>query len=90
MQSYFKVKFKEIVKETEKAVCFERWNDKGIVWLPKRCIKRYYKYTRSLAYIVPEWLLEEKRLAGKKVELYHRPPKIEPEYNQEALDELKC
>ncbi len=88
--SYFKVKFKSIIKETESGICFERWNDKGIVWLPKRYIELYSKYQRSLAIVMPGWLYRDKQLKGKKVNLFHHPKKIAPIYNQEALDELKC
>ena len=86
---YFNIKFKSVVKFTGKAVCLERWCDKGIVWLPLKCVRENYKYTKGIAYIVPEWLCQEKGLEGKEYELYHHPKKIDPEYNQEAISDVK-
>lgn len=82
------IKFQGIIKQTEKAVCLEKWQG-GIVWLPKKCIKPNYSYTKGVSYYIPDWLCEEKGLQGKTVELFHKPEKIEPEFNQEAIDELK-
>lgn len=89
MMKYYNVKFKDIVKITDKAICLEKWCDAGIVWLPLKCIRENMNYTKGIAYIVPEWLCEEKGLSGKEFEPYHRPNKIEPVYNQEAIDDLK-
>ena len=86
---YYTIKFVRIIKETDKAICLERWCDKGIVWLPRKCIRENTKYTKGIAYIVPEWLCEDKGLDGKLYEPYNRPQKIEPVYNQEAIDDLK-
>lgn len=85
----FNIKFARVVCETEKAVLLEKWGG-GEVWLPLKCVRPNFLYTKGVAYIVPEWLCVEKGLEGKEWETYHRPDKIEPVYNQEALDELKC
>ena len=84
----YRVKFQEIVKWTEKSVLLKTW-DNRLVWLPEKCIKQDYRYTKGIAYIVPEWLCNEKGLDGKEYQPYHHPDKIEPVYNQEAIDELK-
>ena len=84
----YRVKFKDIVRSTFAAVLLETW-DGHQVWLPEKCIKKDYRYTKGIAYIVPEWLCEEKGLNGKLYEPYNRPEKIAPVYNQEAIDELK-
>lgn len=84
----WKVKFKEIVTQTPKAILLKTWQNKD-VWLPKVCIKQDFTYNKGIAIIMPDWLYKEKGLEGKEFELYHRPPNIEPKYNQEAIDELK-
>lgn len=83
-----KIKFKSIVKTTDKAICLERWCDEGVVWLPLKCI-RECSYNKGIAFLVPEWLCNDKGLSGKKYEPYKIPKKIEPEANQEPIDELK-
>lgn len=88
--NYLNVKFKSIIKTSERAICLEKWCDEGIVWLPIQCIRVNTKYSKGIAYIIPEWLCIEKKLNGKRIELYHHPKKIIPQYNQEPLDELKC
>lgn len=86
----WRVKFARVVKQTAKAVCLERWDEKGIVWLPSKCISLDARYTKGVAFILPDWLYKEKELSGKIFEPYHHPDKIDPVYNQEPLDELKC
>ena len=86
---YFNVKFKDIVTVTEKAICLEQWCDKGIVWLPLKCVRENTKYSKGIAFIIPEWLYIEKELNGKEYQPYHHPEKIIPQYNQAAIDELK-
>lgn len=87
--NYYRILFDTIVGTNNTGVCLRRWCG-GNTWLPIKYIKRDYKYTKGVAYFVPEWLCRSRGLQGKKVELYHHPPKINPKYNQEALDDLKC
>lgn len=87
--TYFNVKFKDVVAMTDKAICLEQWCNKGNVWLPLKCVRENTKYTKGIAYLVPEWLCNEKGLGGKEYQPYHHPEKIAPQYNQEAIDELK-
>lgn len=82
------VKFCRIVRETEKAILLETWDNRQ-VWLPSKCVSIDFKYTKGVAVILPEWLYIEKKLNGKEFEPYHHPKKIEPQHNQEAIDELK-
>lgn len=84
----YRVKFKHIVRETEKAVLVETWDGRN-VWLPALVIRQDFRYVKGVAFFVPEWLNNEKKLNGKPHEPYHRPKKIEPVYNQEPLDDLK-
>lgn len=86
--SKYLVKFKEEIVSTPKAVLLLTWDNKE-VWLPLKCIWPYYKYTKGIAYIVPDWLYDEKGLNGKPYEPYHHPEKISPVYNQEPIDDLK-
>ena len=85
----YRVKFQELVWQTEKSVLLKTWNNRADVWLPLKCIKRDYRYTKGIAYIIPEWLCNEKGLSGKEYQPYHHPQPITPQYNQEAIDELK-
>lgn len=84
----FNIKFAGVIRETEKAVLLEKWGG-GEVWLPLKCIRPNYAYTKGVAFIVPEWLCQEKGLQGKEWQPFHKPEKIEPVYNQGAIDELK-
>lgn len=77
-----------MIKNTDKAVCVETWQG-GVVWLPLKCVHPNYKYTKGIAYIIPQWLVEEKKLDGKEFQPYHKPARIEPVYNQVAIDEIK-
>jgi hypothetical protein len=77
-----KVKFKNIIIHTEFATLFllkheiERW-------LPKS----QYRFGSGNNIIVEKWLAIEKGLEYS--EYIHIPEKIEPKYNQEAINELK-
>lgn len=71
-----KVKFKNLQYETEKAYLIDG------NWFSKKLTEIKEKYI-----VIPEWLAIEKKLDYKP--LIHIPDRIEPEYNQEALDELK-
>ncbi len=86
---FYKVKFKEVIAETGRAVLLSMWQG-GEVWLPlKCCFQTDFANTKSLVYLVPDWLCAEKGLQGKPYEPFHKPEKIDPVYNQEAIDELK-
>lgn len=54
--TYFNVKFKDVVAMTDKAICLEQWCNKGNVWLPLKCVRENTKYTKGIAYLVPEIL----------------------------------
>lgn len=84
----WKVKFKEIIIETPRALLLKSFQNKD-VWVPKKCVKQDFSYNKGVAIIMPEWLYKEIGVDGTEFDLYHRPPKIEPRYNQEAIDELK-
>lgn len=82
------VKFKSEKCRTVKAVLLEQWGGLPDVWLPLKCIRPNFRYTKGVAYIVPEWLCTEKGLEGKEWQPYHKPDEIAPEYNQKPLAEL--
>ena len=87
---FYKVKFKSIVAETEKAICLSQWQGGDNVWLPKKiCKQTDYYNDKSVVFFVPEFIFIEKKLEGKLYEPYHKPEKIKPIYNQEAIDELR-
>lgn len=87
---FLKVKFKHILGCTDKAIHLQQWQG-GDIWLPLKCCFRTNKSnTKSVVFLVPDWLCKEKGFDGKVVESFHKPAKIEPKYNQEAIDELKC
>jgi hypothetical protein len=71
-----RVKYKNLQIETEKAYLIDD------IWFAKSLTQLQEKYI-----IIPEWLAIKKQLNYKP--LFHIPDKIEPEYNQEALDELR-
>jgi len=57
--------------------------EKMAVWLPKR----KYRWGKGNYVIIPEWLARAKRLAYSS--FVHIPEPIEPECNQEPIDELR-
>ena len=70
------VNFKKIEYETEKAYLIDgNWFSKKLTEIKDNYI------------IIPEWLAIEKKVNYKP--LIHIPERIEPEYNQEVLDELR-
>lgn len=84
----YRVKFQELVWQTDNAVLLKTWDNRDI-WLPIKCIRLDTKYHKGLAYIIPEWLYNEKDLNGQEYQPYHHPQPITPQYHQEAIDELK-
>lgn len=86
---FYKIKFKEVEAMTEKATLLSLWQG-GSVWLPNKCCFPLNSAScKSLVWLVPDWLCGEKGLQGKPYEPIHKPKHIDPEYNQEAIDELK-
>lgn len=77
-----KVRIEDVLYETGKAVLFLVSNKE--VWIPRACFKWL-----SWKYIVVDFrFAESKGLVFKQ--LYHKPKLIEPVYNQEPIDELRC
>ena len=77
-----KVKIKDVLAETEKAALFLLKHEIEC-WLPKS----QYRFVTGNYILIQKWLAIEKGLEFS--EYIHIPEKIEPKYNQEAIDELK-
>ncbi|MFW6221983.1 MAG: hypothetical protein ACOC3T_00070 [Bacteroidota bacterium] len=76
-----KIKIKDVLKETSKA--FLLLVSEKEIWLPKSKINRWV----GNSIVIPQWLAEAKSL--RYTAFIHIPKKIQPEYNQEAIDELR-
>lgn len=77
-----KVKFKDILAQTNKAILFLISEEE--VWFPKK----HFRFLRQgAAFICPLWLAQEKMV--KYTSYIHFPEKIDPVYNQEPIDELR-
>jgi len=76
-----KVRIKDVLHRTSKATLF--LISEREVWLPNAA----FKFGRGNFIITSETLAKEKGV--KYDSFFHTPDKIEPEYNQQAIDELK-
>lgn len=76
-----KIKVKDQIAETEKALCLLVSEEE--VWFPKSKINRWI----GNSIVIPEWLAMEKGV--KFTAFTHIPDKIEPQYDQEPIDELR-
>lgn len=77
-----KVKIKDVIASTEKAVLF-LFKYEREEWLPRS----WFKKGRGNYIIMSESHAREKGL--QFTNLMHFPEKIEPKHNQEAIDELR-
>lgn len=76
-----KVRYHDILAETEAAILFLISEEE--VWLPKAAVR----FCAGNFFSVSEEMAQKKGLRGTA--LYHVPEKLEPTFNQEALDELR-
>lgn len=76
-----RVRYHDILAETQAAILFLISEDE--VWLPRAAVR----FCHGQFIALPEALVKKKGLRGTA--LYHVPEKIEPEYNQQPLDDLR-
>lgn len=76
-----KVKIKDIIHQTHSATLF--LISEKEVWMPNKLFR-----IKNGSIVLSKSFAELKGL--KYTEYFHIPDKIEPKYNQEAIDELKC
>ena len=84
-----KVKFEDLAAETPKAYLVSLWG-KPKKWIAKSVIKSTDFYGKGFIFILPKWYAEKNGLQYTDFSKYHRPKPIEPVYNQEPIDELRC
>ena len=76
-----KVRYHDIITQTEAAILF--LISENEVWLPKAAVR----FCAGSYFSLPEALARTKGLHGTA--LYHVPDRLEPAFNQEAMNELK-
>lgn len=75
--------YNDIISNTEKATLF-LFDDKE-VWIPNKL----FRFSEGGNIKIPPFVATEKKINASKVKIeYHRPEKIDPVYNQEAISEL--
>ncbi len=80
---WVRVKYHDIIAKTDKATLF--LFSESEVWLPNKL----FRFSQFNNVYMPLFLAQERKLDYCFKPLKHVPEKIEPKYNQEAIDELR-
>jgi len=78
---WVRAKYKDIIHKTAKATLF--LFSETEIWLPNS----RFRFSKNNYINLPQDLAVEKRIDWS--DIYHQPNKIEPIYNQQAIDDLK-